>query len=86
MEVAEVRVDFQRRLHDFETIGEGHVEGSPHLLGDFAEGAGAIVDFLVELGAALVAAAEVVEEDVAGAGSVIRVRSRGEYVAGLTLA
>lgn len=64
MEVAERRVELKMPLHDLEAVIKGHIEGSPHLLGDVAEAPLACLDLLVQELSLLGAAAVVVEEDV----------------------
>ena len=66
MEDLEVGVNLEGFLHHFETVFEGDVEGSPHLFGDFAGGALAGFDLLVEDFTALRTAAVVIEQDVSG--------------------
>lgn len=65
VEFTETRVDLESLLHNREAVVEGDVQGSPHLLGDVAEGPLAGLDLFIELVAGFLAAAVVVEEDVA---------------------
>ncbi len=64
VESLEVGVDLEGLLHHFEAVFEGDIEGSPHLFRNFAEGAFAGLDLLIEDLAALGAAAVGIEEDV----------------------
>ncbi|KAG9680186.1 2,3-diketo-5-methylthio-1-phosphopentane phosphatase, partial [Aureobasidium melanogenum] len=64
VEVLELGVDVQTFLHSLETVGEGNVQRSPHLLGNIAEGTLSGLDLLVEDLALLSTTAEGVEQDV----------------------
>ena len=66
VEVLELGVDVETILHGFEAVGEGDIEGSPHLLGNVAEGTLAGLDLFVEDLAPLGTAAKGVEQDVTG--------------------
>jgi len=66
MEFLEIRIDFERLFHNFESVFERDVERPPHLLGNISERAFTRVDLLIEGIPTGRSASVSVEEDVAG--------------------
>ena len=64
VKVLELRVNLKSTLHLVESVCERNIEGTPHLLGNIAEGSLARLDLLVEDLALFGTAAELVEKNV----------------------